>query len=193
MGFQLGTIGLEFGKCLRHQRFQRRAGRPGPDAGLLGDILRCPDAGNHVLALCIDQELAIKGVFACGRVPGKGDAGRGALAHVAEHHGLNVDGSSPGRRQIVQAAIRHGTRHHPGTEDRANRAPELLLRILRERLFQFFFHQRLELLDDAQPGIRIDFGIERQFIAFLVLFQNFFKLMVVEAQHHVGIHLMKRR
>ncbi len=35
---------------------------------------------------------------------------------------------------VVQAAIGDGARVHPAAEHRADRAPELLLRVLRERL-----------------------------------------------------------
>ena len=96
-------------------------------------VLRRADAGDHVLALRIDQELAVERLLAGRRVAGEGDAGRRGLAHVAEHHGLHVDGGAPALGNVVQAAIGDGARVHPAREHRADRAPELLLRVLRER------------------------------------------------------------
>ena len=92
----------------------------------LGDLLRRADAGHHILALRIDQEFAIERLLAGRRIAGEGDAGRGIVAHIAEHHGLHVDRRAPAFRDVVQAAIGLGARIHPRAEHRADRAPELL-------------------------------------------------------------------
>ena len=60
---------------LRHQLLQRRPVGAGCDARLLGDVLRRADAGHHVLALRIDEELAVERLLAGGGVAGEGDAG----------------------------------------------------------------------------------------------------------------------
>ena len=59
------------------------------------------DAGHHVLALGVHQELAVEEVLAGGGVAGEGHAGAGGLALVAEDHGLHVDR----RAQIVRDAL----------------------------------------------------------------------------------------
>ena len=53
--------------------------------------LRGANAGNHVLALGIDQVLAVHDVFAGARVAREADAGGAVGAHVAEHHGHHID------------------------------------------------------------------------------------------------------
>src|SRR5437016_7807295 len=87
----------------RHRLFHRRLAGAGLLARELGDLLRGADAGDHVFALGIDQELAVELPL-----PGRGIArerrprGRG-LAHIAEHHGLHIDRGAPALRDVVQA------------------------------------------------------------------------------------------
>ena len=52
----------------------------------LGD----PDAGDHVLALRVGQEVAVRRVLAARRVARERNARAGVLALVAEHHRLDV-------------------------------------------------------------------------------------------------------
>ena len=118
----------------RHRVFHRRLVGAGLLARDLGDLLRRADAGDDVLALGVDQEFAVEPLLAGRRIAGEGDAGRRGVAHVAEHHGLHVDRGAPAFRNVVQAAIGDGARVHPRAEHRADRAPELLARVLRERL-----------------------------------------------------------
>jgi hypothetical protein len=57
-------------------------------------VLDVPGAGDDVLALRADQEVAVGHVLAGGGVTGEGHAGRRAVAEVAEHHHLHVDGGA---------------------------------------------------------------------------------------------------
>src|SRR5438105_3612486 len=60
-----------------------------------------PDAGDHVLALGVDQKLAVKALVAGRRIARERNAGCGGLAHVAENHGLDVDGGAPTLGDVV--------------------------------------------------------------------------------------------
>ena len=100
----------------------------------LGDLLRRADAGDHVLALRVDEEFAVELLLAGRGIAREGDAGRRGLAHIAEHHGLHVDRGAPAFRNVVQAAIGDGALVHPRAEHGADRAPQLRVRVLRERL-----------------------------------------------------------
>ena len=53
--------------------------------------LRGANAGDDILTLGIDQELAEHRVLAGCRVAGKADTGGAVVAHIAKHHGLYVD------------------------------------------------------------------------------------------------------
>ena len=88
--------------------------------------------GHHVLALGVDQELAVEGVLAGRGVAGEGHAGRAVAAHVAEDHGLDVHGGAPLGGDVVELAVGDRALVHPGAEDSADRAPKLVTRVLRE-------------------------------------------------------------
>ncbi len=100
----------------------------------VGDGLGSAHAGDYVLALGVDQEFAVKNFFAGGGVTGEGYAGAGLVAGVAVDHGLDVDGGAPLGGNVVFAAVDDGAVIHPGAEDGADGAPELLPGILREVL-----------------------------------------------------------
>ncbi len=99
---------------VRHRGFHRQLVGTALLARLLGDVLRRADAGDDVLALRVDQELAVQLALAGRGVAGEGNAGGRGLAHVAEHHRLHVDGGAPGFRDVVQLAVGHRARVHPG-------------------------------------------------------------------------------
>ena len=99
---------------VRHRAFHRCLVGAGFLARFLGDVLRRADARHHVLALRVDQEFAVELALAGRGIAREGDAGRRRLAHVAEHHRLHVDGGAPGFRNVVQLAIGHRARVHPG-------------------------------------------------------------------------------
>ena len=134
MLFERAVDARQLGEGLRHRAFERRLVGAGFLARGLGDLLRRADAGDHVLALRIDQEFAVELLLAGRRIAREGDAGRGIVAHIAEHHRLHIDRGAPAFGNVVQPAIGVGARIHPGAEHGADRAPQLLLRVLRKRL-----------------------------------------------------------
>ena len=71
----------------------------------LADRLRCADARDDVLALRVDQKLPVK-LFLAGRgVARKADPGGRAVARIAEHHHLHVDGRADVIRDVVDPAV----------------------------------------------------------------------------------------
>ena len=80
---------------VRHRLFHRRQVALALQARGLGQVLRRADARDDVLALGVDQVLPVEGVLAGRRVAGEGDPGRAVVAHIAKHHGLDVDGGAP--------------------------------------------------------------------------------------------------
>ena len=142
MRFELGASGLEIGEGFRHQRLERRTAVAGRFPRRLGQGLRRAQAGDHVLALGIHQELAVKLIFPGGRIAGEHDAGRAPLAHVAEHHGLHGDRRAPIVGDVVEPPVGDGASVVPRAEHRGDRAPELNVQILREGLAEL-------LLDEA--------------------------------------------
>ena len=132
MLFENAVDAHEFGIGLRHRAFHRGLVGARCDARALGDVLRRADARHHVLALRVDEKLAVELALAGRRIARERDAGGGGLAHVAEHHRLHVHRRAPARRNGVKLAVFDRAVVHPRAEHRADGAPELLLRILRE-------------------------------------------------------------
>src|SRR6185436_13066212 len=90
---------------------------------------RSADTRNDVLTLSVDEELAVKNLFAGSRVARERDSRAGLFACVPEHHCLHVDGSSPLRRNVVLTSINDRAIVHPRTEHRTDCTIELLPRI----------------------------------------------------------------
>ena len=174
---------------VRHQLLQRRLVGAGGNARRLGDVLRRADAGDDILALRIHQELAIEHLFAGRRIAGEGDAGGRGVAHIAEHHGLDIDRRAPAFGNVVQAPIGDGAVVHPARKHGADRAPELLVRILRKRLAEFLLDLGLVERDDALPFVGRQFGVEFVAEPGLLVFEDFLEHLMVEAHDDIGIHL----
>ena len=188
MPLKLGVDALELGERVRQRRFHRRLVGAGFLARGLGDLLRRANAGDHVFALGVDQILSIE-LFLAGRgIARKRHAGGGRLAHIAEHHGLHVDRGAPAFRNAVQTAIGDGALVHPRAEHGADRAPQLRVRILRERLAGFLLDAFFVARDEFFQIRGGEIGVERVAVAILLLVEDFLEMMVLDAEHHVGIH-----
>ena len=98
----------------------------------VGDGLGVADAGDDILALGVDQKVAVELLSAVGRVARKGDAGRGGLTLVAKGHGLNVDGSTELVGDAVLFAVDAGALVHPAAKDGLDGKTQLKLRVVRE-------------------------------------------------------------
>jgi len=162
-----------------------------------GDGLGCADSGDDVLALGVDEELAVELVGAVGGVAGEGDAGAGVVAGVAEDHGLDVDGGAPVGGDVVLLAVDDGAVVHPGTEDGAGGSAELVPRVVGEGLAGAFEHEGLEAADElllvvgGELGVLdvgvvalvlegVDDGLERLVVLVLAL---------LDAEDHIAVHL----
>ena len=152
-------------------------------------MLRGADAGDDVLALGVDQIFAVEGVLAGRGVAGEGDAGGAVLAHVAEHHGLDVDGGAPFGRDVVQAAVGDGALVHPGAEHGADGAPELFVDILREGPAKLVLDHFLVALDHGLPVGGDQFGVERDVAVALHVFEDVLEMVMLDAEHDVAVHL----
>src|SRR3546814_3921210 len=91
-------------------------------------------------------------------VAGKGDAGGRGVAHVAEHHRLDIDRGAPFAGDAVQAAIDFRAVAFPACEDGADRTPQLVLRLLREMRAGFARDDRLIFTDERLPAVCRYFG-----------------------------------
>ena len=146
--------------------------------------LRCADTGDYVFALGVDQEFAEHHVFTSAGVAGETDAGGAVIAHVAEHHGLDVDRGAVGqiRGDLEFAAVVDRTLAHPGIEHGLDRQFELLENVFRERPAGCALHHVEEDFADftqvVGAQIEVVFGAD----AFLQCFERFVEFFVGDAE-----------
>ena len=157
----------------------------------LGHRLGRADTGDDVLALGIDQVLAVHLVLAGAGIAGEADAGGAVVAHVAEHHGDDVDRRAVGhlRGDVELAPIVHRALARPGIEDRLDGQLELLVGVLRERAPGLFLHHLQEQLADlaqvggAQAHVDLDAGAALDGLEMLV------ETVLVDAQRDLAEQL----
>jgi hypothetical protein len=89
----------------------------------------------------------------------------------------------------VEAAIGDRALVHPGAEDRGDRAPELLLRVLRERLAELARHRLLVALHHRLPILGVQVGVEALARVELVVLQQVLEMVVIDAEHDLAVHL----
>ena len=128
---------------------------------------RGPDAGDDVFALGIREELGIDLLFAGRGVAGEGNAGAAILAHVAEDHRLDVDGSAPLVGDAVHLTVDVGAFVVPTAEDGRDRFAKLNVRIGREIFPEGLLVIGLVLDDEVLELFGRDLGVE--LIAVLLL------------------------
>ena len=78
---------------------------------------------------------------------------------------------------------------HPRAEHGADRAPQLVLRLLREGLAGRLLDLGLVVDDDLAPVVGLEVGVERIALAVLVMLEDVLELVAVDVEHDVRIHL----
>ncbi len=96
------------------------------------DRLRRADAGDDVLPLRVDEELAPEPGLARGRVAREGNPGTGVVSLVAEDHLDDVHRRAEVVGDAVRAAVDLSARRVPRVEDRPDGALELVAGVLRK-------------------------------------------------------------
>ena len=176
-------------------------GRLGHDLDEFSHRFGRAHAGDHVLALGVDEEFTVKHLLAGSGIARKSHAGTGFVAGVAEDHGLHVDGGSPFAGDVVFAAIDNGAIIHPGTKDSADGPFELFPRIGREFLAGPLLDEGLESFDQLLKSGGVDLRVfhmlifREQFLleAFDDGFKGFMVLVgrLLHPHDDVAIHLDK--
>ena len=116
----------------RRHRLEELVVRLGQVLAHLGERLRRADARDDVLALRVDEVLAVDARLAGRRVARERDAGRRAVALVPEHHLHDVHRGAHVVGDRVRAAVDLRARRVPRLEHGDDRAAQLVARVLRE-------------------------------------------------------------
>ena len=169
----LGKLSKGLGEFLRH----------------FGDGHGGADARNHVFALGVGQKFAEQLLLAGGRIPGEGNAGAAVVAHVAEGHGLDVDGSAPGIGDVVFTTVNVGAGVIPGAEHGLNGAHQLLLGVGGEIHAQLALIFGLELGSQLLQVARVQLHVLGHALALLHPVDEGFKILFAHFHDHVGVHL----
>ena len=117
------------------------------------------DTRDHVLALGVDEPLAVELVVAGGRIAAEGDTGCGGVAHVAEHHALHVDSGAPVIRNLFDAAVSDCALAVPALEHATDGTPKLSLGGVGELDSENFLDLHLELVAEVFEFICGDVGV----------------------------------
>ncbi len=148
-------------------------------------------AGDHVLALRVDQILAEQRLLAGGGIAGERNAGARTVTRVAEHHLLHVNGSAPVVGDLVHAAVDVRAGVIPGTEHGLDRFHQLDLRVAGEILALFLFVERFEADDQILHVVGIQLDVLFDALLGLLRVDDLLELRFRELHHDVGEHLDK--
>ena len=154
-----------------------------------GNGLRSADARDDVFALRVHKVLAEQTLFAGGGVTGERDARAGGVAHIAEHHHLDVDRGAPIAGDVVHTAIVDCAGVVPAAEDRFDGAHKLFLGVLREIRTDFRLIFRLELFRELFEVVRVEFGVLFDALLGFHLVDEFLEILLADFHDDIGVHL----
>ena len=146
---ELRVLHVEVVRLERAQDPQQLGVRVRHHVGHLREVARGAHAGHDVLALGVDEEVARRLGRAGHLVAAERDARARRVALVPEHHLLDVAGGAPVVGDVVDPAVGRGALADPRVEHGADRLPQLVGRVLRERLAGPLGEDRLEVVDQS--------------------------------------------
>ena len=159
VGFQLEADSVEFSINLGHCLLQALEVLVMVGLGGLVQRVGGADTRDHVLALGVDEPLAVELVVAGGRIAAESDTGCGGVAHVAEHHALHVYSGAPVIRNLFDAAVSDCALAVPALEHAADGAPKLGFCGVGEFDSENFLDLHLELVAEVFELICGDVGV----------------------------------
>src|SRR5438034_910680 len=157
-------------------------------AAQLRDLRRRADARHDVLALRVDEVLAVEHLLSRVRVTREGDAGAGVVAHIAEDHGHDRDGGAEVVADLELVAVVDGALAEPRVEDRLDRETQLHLRIVGEGVLRLSAHNVLVFLDELLERLRLQVGVGLRAGRLLLRLERVFELLAGDAEHDAAEH-----
>ncbi len=152
------------------------------------EVLGVADARDDVLALGVDQEVAVRLVLAGRRVAGEADTGSRVVVAVAEHHRLHVDCGAEVVADPLPDAIGDGPGAVPAREHRLDGAAKLLHRVLRERLARRLLDDRLVRGAQLLQRRSRELGIVADASRGLRRVEGMLEQRAVDAEHDPPVH-----
>ena len=156
-----------------------------------GNGLRGTDTGHHILALGIDQVLAVNALRASGRISGEGHARSRGVSHISKYHGLYVYRRAPIAGDVIHTSVYNRSLIIPGTEYGLHRLHQLYSGILRELLALVFLINIFKSDNNFLHVVRRQIGVILYALGLFDLIQNPFKIGLGNLHNHIGEHLNK--
>src|SRR5688572_10423317 len=163
----------------------------GQPPGHVLDVEWRANAGDDVLALSVDEELAVELALARGGIACERHAGARVIPHVAEDHGDDVDRGAERLGDVVDAAIVDGLFEGPRLPHRFDRAPQLLYRVHRKAFPGPRAHERLVFLDEVTQYAFAELGVRLHTFEQSLSAQQALEVVTRDAEHDVAVHLKK--
>jgi len=134
--------------------------------GHVVDVLGHANAGDHILALGIDQVVAFQFGLARGAIARHGHTGGAVVAHVSEDHGHDTDCCAQIMGNACRIAIIHRALAIPAFENRFSGHFELFDRILGKIHLGMAAEDGLELPGQGPPmvGAQLGLGLDTGFL-----------------------------
>ncbi len=152
------------------------------------EVFGVADARHHVLALCVDQEVAVRLVLTGRSVAGEANTGTGVVVAVAEHHRLHVDGGTELVIDLLAVAVGDRTSAVPAAEHGLDGAVELLARLLRERCAGLSLDDFLVVVAQLLECVGRDQVVHRGAGLGLGCIEGVFERFTVDAEHDAAVH-----
>ena len=154
-----------------------------------GDRLGRADPRDDVLALRVDEVLAVEDGLSRRRVAREAHARPGALALVAEDHLDDVHGRADVVGDLVGAPVDLGARRVPRVEDRPVGAAQLLPRVLREARADLLLVDALERGDQLLQVVGAEVDVVRHPAGGLEVGERALEPVRVDAVDDLAVHL----
>ena len=135
------------------------------------------DTGHHILALGVDEPLAIELVVAGGGVAGEGHTGGAGVTHVAKDHSLHVDGGAPIVGDTLDLTVADGLLTVPALEDGLDATFHLGAGVVGELGAEDLFHAHLEGVGELLQIVGGELGVALISLHGLVLVEHVVELL----------------
>ena len=150
---------------------------------------RSANTGHNILALRVQQKLAVEILVADRRITRKSDARTASFSQVAEHHRLHINRCAEIVRDVVDAAIMLRPIVLPRAKYGVTRHHKLFFGILREVALGVLLDDLLVLFDDFLQRLGVKVGIELRLLLLFLAVENVLKLGFIDVEHDVAEHL----
>ena len=152
------------------------------------EVFGVADTGNHVFALGVDEEVAVRLVVAGSCVTGEAHAGAAVVVAVAEHHHLHVHRGAQFVADLLAHAVSDGARTVPALEHGFDRAAQLRRGVLREGLLGDLLHHGLVLLAQPLQHLGRQLVVALRAGGMLGLFERVLEQGAVDTEHDAAVH-----